>query len=110
MSDIDQRIIETIIGLLKDGGKCATIGVVCWFAYQILRITLIGGFSCLLIKVFGHFITTCIARCKEISEKRITLISKECSGNLCKSISDLTENTTKALSELKEQVKTAKDL
>lgn len=105
MSEMDKQIIETIVQLMRDGGAYATYGLVAWFCYQLIRLSLIGGIAWMLIKCVSSLILAIINRCKEISETKISLISDDISEDLVKSIDQMASATKDSLKSVEIELK-----
>lgn len=104
MTEIDQKIIETIVQLLHDGGQYAMVGVIGWFVYQLARIALIGGVIWLLARLLSSTVISLTTTYQTSSERKITLVSEECSSRLTNSIVSLETTITESLGCLEKKI------
>lgn len=110
MSEIDKQIIETIVQLMRDGGQYATIGLVCWFTYQILRLLVIGGIVWIIIKSVSSLVLSILVRCKEVSDVKISLISDRLAGDLSTAVNALATQTADGLVAVQKALESAQKI
>jgi len=101
---MSEQILAAIVEMVKQGGTLAIWGILAWGGIQLLKIFLIGGTICLVLRMISRVFSECHSRQCSVKQEQVSLISKELEGRLLKTLKDYSESVNGILTDISLQL------
>jgi len=103
--EAEKQLLEGLITLMKTGGQYGMYALGLWITFELIKFLTIGGIVWgIITRILATIRTMYTLRCYS-KQQSITLLSKECTAHLEKAITDYSERSQGAVTELIKHVK-----